>query len=204
MPAAIAAPLTDAATSGPSSRFAGWELIGHGGSADVYKVQDRELGVPLAVKILKQDHSGDQRYIESLRREVLISRRLRHPNICPIHDLYEGDRGVGIVMDLIQGQDLKAWLRSNYGNLLETMPARLGMLRKLCEALKVAHTLIVHRDLKPANIFLLNGEITNPVIMDFGMSTDAAEVGMDGGTPKYMAPEQFLRRDVIDHRADLF
>jgi formylglycine-generating enzyme required for sulfatase activity/tRNA A-37 threonylcarbamoyl transferase component Bud32 len=204
MPLAVAEPLTNTASGGDTSRFVGWELIGHGGSADVYKVQDRELGVPLAVKILKQDHSRDRRYIESLRREVLISRRLRHPNICPIHDLYEGDRGVGIVMDLIQGQDLKAWLKSNRGNLLQTMPSRLSMLRKLCEALKVAHTLIVHRDLKPANIFLLNGDIANPVIMDFGMSTDAAAGAMDGGTPKYMAPEQFLRDSLIDHRADLF
>jgi formylglycine-generating enzyme required for sulfatase activity len=204
MPLANATPLNDVASGGGLGRFIGWELIGNGGSADVYKVQDRELGVPLAVKILKQDHSADRRYIESLRREVLISRRLRHPNICPIHDLYEGDRGVGIVMDLIQGQDLKAWLQANRGNLLATMPARLSMLRKLCEALKVAHTLIVHRDLKPANIFLLNGDIANPVIMDFGMSTDAAEGGMDGGTPKYMAPEQYLREGTIDHRADLF
>ena len=203
MPVASVAALNETAMRG-SNRFAGWELIGKGGSADVYKVQDRELGVSLAVKILKQDLSQDRRYIESLRREVLISRRLRHPNICPIHDLYEGERGVGIVMDLIQGQDLKAWLQAQRGNLLQTMPARLGMLRKLCEALKVAHTLIVHRDLKPANIFLLDGDIQNPVIMDFGMSMDSADAGMDGGTPKYMAPEQFLRDAGIDHRADLF
>jgi len=54
----------------------------------VYRVQDTELGIPLAIKILKKDHQRDRRYIESLRREVLISRRLRHSNICPIHDLY--------------------------------------------------------------------------------------------------------------------
>ena len=67
--------------------------------------------LPLAIKILKQAHQDDRRYIESLRREVLISRRLRHTNICPIHDLYEGERGVGIVMDLIEGHDLKQWLQ---------------------------------------------------------------------------------------------
>src|SRR5688572_30195741 len=97
----------------PAERFIDWHPIGSGGVADVYKVLDRDLGVELAIKILKQIHRDDRRYVESLRREVLISRRLRHPNICPIHDLYEGPQGVGIVMDLIEGQDLKAWLVEN-------------------------------------------------------------------------------------------
>ena len=94
-----------------SDRFVDWRPVGAGGSADVYRVFDSELGIPLAIKILKQAHQDDRRYIESLRREVLISRRLRHTNICPIHDLYEGERGVGIVMDLIEGHDLKQWLK---------------------------------------------------------------------------------------------
>src|SRR5471032_971161 len=136
------------------ARFVDWQVVGKGGSSDVFKVSDTELGIPLAIKILKQSHRGDRRYIESLRREVLISRRLRHPNICPIHDLYEGDRGVGIVMDLIDGHDLKQWLRDHRGTLLDTMPSRLSLFAKLCSALTVAHSLIIHRDLKPANIFL--------------------------------------------------
>src|ERR1051326_9436305 len=101
----------------PAERFVGerfvqWRLIGSGGVADVYKVIDNELGVQLAIKILKQIHRDDRRYIDSLRSEVLISRKLRHPNICPIHDLYEGSKGIGIIMDLIEGQDLKAWMKA--------------------------------------------------------------------------------------------
>jgi len=188
-------------------RFVNWEPVGKGGSSDVFKVFDTELGISLAIKILKQSHRSDRRYIESLRSEVLISRRLRHPNICPIHDLYEGDRGVGIVMDLIEGHDLKDWLRKNRGTLLDTMPGRLSLLAKLCAALTVAHSLITHRDLKPANIFLREGDITQPVIMDFGLSTPDntdSEYQLEGGTPKYMAPEQFLRLADIDQRADLY
>lgn len=188
------------------SRFVDWVPVGNGGSAVVYKVFDTELGIPLAIKILKHDHRADPRYVKSLRREVLISRRLRHCNICPIHDLYEGDRGIGIVMDLIEGHDLKQWLKEHRGTLLETMPARLDLFRKLCGALTVAHSLIIHRDLKPANIFLRKGDIGNPVIMDFGLSTpdDADNTHqLEGGTPKYMAPEQFLRLD-LDQRADIF
>ena len=190
-----------------ADRFVDWKPVGNGGSSDVYKVFDSELGVNLAIKILKQAHQGDRRYIESLRREVLISRRLRHSNICPIHDLYEGERGVGIVMDLIEGHDLKQWLRDQRGKLLETMPKRLELFAKLCSALTVAHSLIIHRDLKPANIFLRRGNITDPVIMDFGLSTpdDADNTHqLEGGTPKYMAPEQYLHLADIDQRADLY
>lgn len=190
-----------------TDRFVDWQPVGKGGSSDVFKVFDAELGISLAIKILKQSHRGDRRYVESLRSEVLISRRLRHPNICPIHDLYEGDRGVGIVMDLIEGHDLKDWLRKNRGTLLDTMPGRLSLLTKLCAALTVAHSLITHRDLKPANIFLRLGDINQPVIMDFGLSTpdnsDNAHQ-LEGGTPKYMAPEQFLRVPDLDQRADLY
>ena len=53
-------------------RFVDWHPVGKGGSSDVYKVFDSELGISLAIKILKQDHRADRRYIESLRREVLI------------------------------------------------------------------------------------------------------------------------------------
>lgn len=187
-------------------RFVDWRPVGVGGSADVYKVFDSELGIPLAIKILKQAHRDDRRYIESLRREVLISRRLRHTNICPIHDLYEGERGVGIVMDLIEGHDLKDWLKSQRGKLLDTMPERLKLFGKLCAALTVAHSLIIHRDLKPGNIFLRKGDATDPVIMDFGLSSrDEADRThqLEGGTPKYMAPEQYQGAE-LDQRADLY
>jgi formylglycine-generating enzyme required for sulfatase activity len=191
----------------PAERFMDWHLIGSGGVADVYKVIDRELGVPLAIKILKQLHREDRRYIDSLRSEVLISRKLRHPNICPIHDLYEGPQGVGIVMDLIEGQDLKSWAHEHLGRLLETIESRLTVLRKLTEALAVAHSQITHRDLKPANIFIKNNDISSPIIMDFGLSAPTGQDGshgLFGGTPKYMAPEQLTAPQSVDRRADLF
>jgi formylglycine-generating enzyme required for sulfatase activity len=191
----------------PAERFTDWQLIGSGCVADVYRVTDKELRVPLAIKILKQVHREDRRYIESLRSEVLISRKLRHPNICPIHDLYEGPHGIGIVMDLIEGQDLKGWMKEHRGRLLETIEPRLTALRKVTEALAVAHSQITHRDLKPANIFIKNNDISLPIIMDFGLSAPAGQDGshgLVGGTPKYMAPEQFLAPQSVDKRADLF
>ncbi len=193
--------------SAPADRFSDWSLIGRGGSADVFKVYDSELGVPLAIKILKQVHAGDTRYVASLRREVLISRKLRHPNICAIHDLYEGPQGVGIVMDLIEGSDLKAWMQAHDSRLLETIEQRMTVLRKLTAALDFAHSQITHRDLKPANVFIKNNDIAQPIVMDFGLSSlpeqDAASA-LQGGTPKYMAPEQLLTPDEVDRRADIY
>ena len=193
--------------SSPAERFVEWRLIGSGGVADVYKVVDNELGVRLAIKILKQIHRDDRRYIDSLRSEVLISRKLRHPNICPIHDLYEGPKGIGIIMDLIEGQDLKGWMKDHRGRLLETIQPRLTVLRKVTEALAVAHSQISHRDLKPANIFIKNNDISSPIIMDFGLSAQSGGNdmhGLSGGTPKYMAPEQLISPETVDKRADLF
>jgi formylglycine-generating enzyme required for sulfatase activity len=187
-------------------RFADWQLIGTGGSAEVFRVFDRDLGIPLAIKTLKPGMAADAGQVDALRREVLISRALRHPNICPVHDLYEGPRGIGVVMDLLTGQDLRDWLDRNKGRLLDTLAGRLSAFHRIAEALTLAHGRIVHRDLKPANIFLMDGDIGRPLIMDFGLSVLGAPADgrFVGGTPKYMAPEQFLAPGTVDGRSDLF
>ena len=187
-------------------RYDGWELVGVGGTAHVFRVFDRDLGIPLAIKILKPELCRNARQIDAMRQEVLISRALRHPNICPIHDLYEGPRGVGVIMDLLDGQDLKQWLAASRGRLLETLPQRLMVFRRIAEALELAHRRIVHRDLKPANIFLRGGDIGQPLIMDFGLSLHGipGENRFEGGTPKYMAPEQYTAPETVGRRADLF
>ncbi len=189
-----------------SERFSGWEMIGTGGTANVYQVEDRELGLPVAIKLLNEKYRHNEKLLQGLRHEVLISRRLRHEYICPIHDIYEGERGFGIVMDLLSGTTLRDWMDGNSDDLLATLPQRLVLLGKVAEALSVAHAHIVHRDLKPSNIFLRGGDIELPLILDFGISVMAAgeEEGFGGGTLKYMAPEQAQPPFQIDNRADLF
>lgn len=189
-----------------ADRYADWQLVGSGGSANVFKVFDCDLGIPLAVKILRPELCTDNSQIDAMRREVLISRALRHPNICPIHDLYEGPHGIGVIMDLLDGKDLKQWIAAFRGRLLDTLPERLTAFQRISEALSVAHRRIIHRDLKPANIFLQDGDIGRPLIMDFGLSLHGMRGGREfaGGTPKYMAPEQYLTPEAIDQRADLF
>jgi len=188
-----------------AERYVSWRRVGSGAHGVVYRVFDNELQCEVAIKLLNEQASLNRTLVEGLGREVLISRQLRHPNICPIHDLYDGSRGIGIVMDFIEGSELGNWLKGNKGHTLETAPQRLSLLISLTEALVIAHTRIVHRDLKPSNIFLVGGSVLNPVIMDFGISI----IGHSGddeicGTPKYMAPEQFLAAETVDPRSDLF
>lgn len=171
-------------------RFVDWRFLGTGGSADVYRVFDQFLGIDLAIKILKKD-AGSGR--DTIRNEVLVSRALRHPSICPVHDIYSGERGFGLIMDVLEGFDLKVWLKVNNAALHATFESRLALVEKVADALAIAHRRIVHRDLKPANIFLNDGAIDEPLIMDFGLSLlDKPEIaGSHAGTPRYMAPEQY-------------
>lgn len=186
------------------ARYEDLRRIGRGGHATVYRAFDRELGVDVAIKILHKNRSTEE-LRAGLINEVKISRLLRHPNICPIHDLYEGPEGTGIVMDFIDGVTLAKWMQRHGGRRLETARQRRIILMKVLDALTVAHRHIVHRDLKPDNIFLKGGDPDTPIIMDFGVSI----LGIHGdeavtGTPKYMAPEQFEAPEQVDRRSDLF
>lgn len=182
-------------------RFVDWRFIGAGGVADVFRVQDRLLGIDLAIKILRQDAPSGR---QAMLNEVLVSRALRHPFICPVHDVYAGPHGFGVVMDVLEGCDLKAWIQENAGHLHATFPARLALIEKLADALSVAHRRIIHRDIKPANIFLIDGDIEQPLIMDFGLSLldKPALQGSKAGTPAYMAPEQHIGQ--TDAKSDIF
>ncbi|MBF0145962.1 MAG: SUMF1/EgtB/PvdO family nonheme iron enzyme [Magnetococcales bacterium] len=192
-------------------RYIDWKEIGRGAFGSVCRVYDTLLKRHVAIKLLKPEHANNQQLVEALQREVIISRDLRHDCICPIHDVYRGTHGVGTVMDLIDGMELSKWQKTNQGRLLDTATQRLELFRKLCDALSVAHTGvshggIVHRDLKPDNIFLLKGDPTHPMIMDFGTAVVGTTVAdaLVAGTPKYMSPEQWNTPDSVDQRADLF
>lgn len=185
-------------------RYTDWQRIGRGGSANVFRVWDTQLRIHLAIKVLRRDVPQTERNRELMRREVLVSRAIRHQAICPVHDVHDGPEGFGVIMDLLQGIDLSTWLKQNDDRLQETFNQRLGLVEKLADALAVAHSRIVHRDMKPSNIFLTDGDIERPLILDFGLSLLDADRGQttQGGTPRYMAPEQIEGRP--DVRSDLF
>ncbi len=196
-------------------RYSDWRLMGKGGTSNVYRVRDNELGYDVAIKIIKPEILRTASDLETIKRHLRpgILGRFRHPNICTTHEFYDGPEGFGTVMDLVNGIDLRDWMNSHLDDLLDTADIRLDLLRKIAEALSYAHTRecspgIIHGNLKPQTIFLRDGDIRQPVIMKFGWSQIDGRYQGDGAmpvfAPKYLAPEQFETPDQVDGRADLF
>jgi serine/threonine protein kinase/formylglycine-generating enzyme required for sulfatase activity len=170
------------------------KVLGLGAMGTVYLAEDTQLKRQVALKTphFDQDPSGE--LLERLYREARAAATLRHPNICPVHDVGEIDGTHYISMAYIEGHPLSAFIRAS-----KPQPERqiLIIVRKLAQALQEAHEhKIVHRDLKPANIMVdKRGE---PLIMDFGLARHTrpdedvrlTHSGTLVGTPAYMSPEQ--------------
>jgi serine/threonine protein kinase/formylglycine-generating enzyme required for sulfatase activity len=186
-----------AGTGGLKEQFGRYRIVrvlGQGAMGTVYLAEDTQLKRQVALKTphFDQDPSGE--LLERLYREARAAATLRHPHICPVHDVGQIDGTHYISMAYIEGHPLSAFIRAN-----KPQPERqiLIVIRKLAQALSEAHEhQIVHRDLKPANIMVdKRGE---PLIMDFGLArqvrTDEevrlTHSGMLVGTPAYMSPEQ--------------
>ncbi|MBF0383956.1 MAG: SUMF1/EgtB/PvdO family nonheme iron enzyme, partial [Magnetococcales bacterium] len=190
--------------------YRNWEKKGEGNFGEVYIADDQLLEQKVAIKILREKLVSNVNIVRSLHQEVTISRKLRHEYICPIHDVYNGSQGIGIVMDFIDGMELSEWLKANKRKRLETAAQRLEILKKLTIAFKYAHKHIIHRDIKPSNIILINHdspENITPIVMDFGtasLGTESEEGQTVDGTPKYMSPEQWETPENVDQRSDIF
>jgi serine/threonine protein kinase/tetratricopeptide (TPR) repeat protein len=203
------------------------KLLGLGGMGAVYRAWDEELGVGVALKIVRPEIATDPEAARELekrfKRELLLARQVTHPNVVRIHDLGEIDGIKYITMPYVDGFELSALLKSNEKGL--PVGQVVSVARGVVAGLVAAHRAgVVHRDLKPANIMVEAGT-GQAMIMDFGIarsaglrdasgnagatpSKDAIAAGltMAGaivGTLEYMAPEQF-RGEEVDHRADIY
>ena len=181
-------------------------LLGVGGMGAVYHVWDSELGLSLALKVIKPDSDplATQELERRFKRELVLARQVTHTNVIRIHDLGEIDGIKYITMPFVHGTDL-ARLLSTEGKL--PVHRALPLARQMVSGLRAAHEAgIVHRDLKPANI-LIDDE--KAVITDFGIArstmagTFATAAGAIIGTLAYMAPEQATGKPV-DQRADIY
>jgi eukaryotic-like serine/threonine-protein kinase len=200
-------------------------LLGVGGMGAVYQAWDAELGVLVALKVIRPEAAADPLAVQALQRrfkqELLLARQVTHKNVVRIHDLGEIDGIKYITMPYIAGEDLASVLRRE-GRL----PVRrtLKIARSMVSGLAAAHAAgVVHRDLKPANI-MVNAD-DEALIMDFGIARSVGATvpalgtgalnlptrasgaqtvhGAVIGTIEYMAPEQ-ARADEVDHRADIY
>ncbi|MBC7252680.1 MAG: Stk1 family PASTA domain-containing Ser/Thr kinase [Actinobacteria bacterium] len=180
------------------------EKLGSGGMADVYLADDLLLEREVAVKVLHPQYAADPAYIQRFRHEAQAAANLNHPNIVNIYDWgNEGDLYY-IVMEYVEGRDLKEVLRGE-GRILPERAAEITA--EVCAALQFAHRHnLVHRDIKPHNIFLTNmGQVK---VMDFGIAREGngsgfTQTGVVMGTPQYISPEQAQGRPV-DGRSDIY
>ena len=183
-------------------------VLGKGAMGLVYEARDPNLDRRVAIKTIKVENLSDEaaaEYEARFRTEARSAARLQHPNIVSVYDSDRHGDMAYLVMEFIQGEDLKQHLD---GGKRYSLTQSLGMANDMLSALNYAHRQnIVHRDVKPANLLIeSNGRVK---LTDFGVARiqDSGEAtrtqGTMVGTLKYMSPEQ-VQGVPIDARADLF
>ncbi|MCC6136882.1 MAG: serine/threonine protein kinase [Candidatus Contendobacter sp.] len=196
------------ATQPPSiGRYRILKILGRGGMGVVYLGYDEAIDRQVAIKTIHRqllDHEGELEWLERFRREVRAAGRCLHPNIVTVFEYGEADGAPYIVMEYVQGRELRDYLKERQPLPLDSAVA---IILQVLNALSHAHAQgVVHRDIKPANIIVLaDGQVK---VTDFGIarmdaSSDLTQVGMMVGSPSYMAPEQFSDQHP-DHRADVY
>ncbi|HEY1907392.1 MAG TPA: serine/threonine-protein kinase, partial [Myxococcaceae bacterium] len=203
-------------------------LLGLGGMGAVYQAWDTELGIDVAIKLIRPDIIGDAAAAAEIqrrfKRELLLARLVSHQNVVRIHDLGEIEGLKYITMSFVDGTDL-ATLLAREGRL--PVKRALRLTRRICAGLVAAHSAgVVHRDLKPANVMVGAGD--EALITDFGIArllgapegdgsqlpvpspsrldphhADVTQAGSMVGTLEYMPPEQ-ARGEQVDQRADVY
>lgn len=165
--------------------------IGEGGMANVYLAHDVILDRDVAIKILRGDLAGDEKFVRRFQREALAASSLSHPNIVEMYDVGEDNGTYFIVMEYIEGQTLKQLIKKR-GAL--TLSECIDIMLQLTDGVDHAHaSYIIHRDLKPQNIMIQsNGEIK---ITDFGIAmalnnTQLTQTNSVMGSVHYLPPEQ--------------
>jgi serine/threonine protein kinase len=180
-----------------SERYRIEDRLGSGGMSSVFRATDTILERTVAVKILAEHLSDDERFVARFRREALAVAKLVHPNIVQVYDTGIDGGSHYIVMEYVRGRSGAQLLQSE-GKLHPETTVEVGV--KACAGLDYAHRHgIIHRDVKPGNLMILGGpagggEMTVK-LADFGIAraseqTRITQVGSVVGTAAYLAPEQ--------------
>jgi serine/threonine-protein kinase len=177
------------------------ELVGRGGMSSVYRAHDSLLERYVALKVLHEQYSKDEDFVERFKREARSVAQLQHPNIVTVIDRGEQDGRQYIVFEYVEGENLKE---------LVVRRGRLEVREALEIAIEVARALgfahehgLVHRDVKPQNV-LLNGD-GRAKVTDFGIARSldveqgVTQTGTVLGTSNYIAPEQASGKHVDQH-----
>src|SRR5215470_10001782 len=129
------------------------ERIGRGGMGMIFKAHDPVLDRPVALKVISPDIEITDELRARFYREAQACARMSHPNIVTVYDMGEDDGRLYIVMELLEGEEMKRLVALRKALPLED---KLSIMLQVCDGLHYAHQKgIVHRDIKPGNIFIL-------------------------------------------------
>lgn len=178
-------------------------VLGYGGMGIVYRARDLKLDQDIALKRIRPDRMSAERR-ETLRREIILSRKVTHENVCRIYDLVELNGEEFVSMEYLPGRTLK-----DVEDEEKTLPLGRGLAiaKKICRGLAAAHRIgVLHRDLKPENVMV--AEDGTPRLMDFGIAVESAAYRAEKdqsvpGTPQFLAPE-LLRGEAPSVRSDVY
>lgn len=186
------------------SRYVIEARIARGGMATVYRAKDTRLDRPVALKIMYPHLAESQDFVARFRREARAAAKLTNPGVVAVYDQGTTDGSSYLVMELVQGPNLRTYLRSQ-GCL--TLGEALKITKEIFDALAAAHRSgLVHRDVKPENVLIPQSGAVK--VADFGLARAASEVtaattGSILGTVAYLAPET-VSGETADARVDVY
>ncbi|UUX34083.1 Stk1 family PASTA domain-containing Ser/Thr kinase [Fundicoccus culcitae] len=174
-----------------SGRYKIIKTIGQGGMANVFLARDLILERDVAVKVLRYDFQNNQDAIRRFQREAMSASQLLHHNIVEVYDVDEENNQQYIVMEYVDGYDLKSFIKKNAPVSLELT---VSIMSQILSAIEVAHKhRIIHRDIKPQNILLTKDNEVK--ITDFGIAIALSDTSITQtntllGSVHYLSPEQ--------------
>ncbi|MCI8948780.1 MAG: Stk1 family PASTA domain-containing Ser/Thr kinase [Lachnospiraceae bacterium] len=183
-------------------RYEIMEQIGTGGMADVYKATCHTLNRLVAIKVLKEEFSRNEEFVNRFKMEAQAAARLSHPNIVNVFDVVDDGDIHYIVMELIEGITLKSYIaKKGFLEVKET----IGIAIQMAQGMAAAHQQnIIHRDIKPQNIIISkDGKVK---VADFGIARAACTNSQESdaiGSVHYISPEQ-ATGDSVDARSDIY
>ncbi len=186
------------------NRYEVLEQLGGGGMSIVYKAKDTFLNRLVTIKILRPEYVTDKDFIRRFRREAQAVASLSHPNIVNIHDVGQENETQYLVMEYVDGDNLKNYLKAHPDLPLDKI---VNIARQICDALQHAHeNNIVHRDVKPHNILITKNERVK--LTDFGIALEASTGTITNtdtivGSVHYISPEQ-AKGEVAGPQSDIY